>query len=427
MNLFKRIFNCATRHMLPLLVLGALVIMPTDIMAAELTLVDKFNLAPFVPIVLDALMMVASGGYDFFVGNGDGIIYIFVWGFLGVSMALYLLKMYFPKIWVGFFGFSGGGKIDDPETIAMNLLKPAFRGIIAAVLLLQLRPVYLTQGLINPFLQFGALYTDGITSALTGVTDGPRVECPPDIIERGWISESSCEYLVQPVSTISHANNQVIKVGFDFVLRGLRGLMTPIPHGGEDFLNIITGFILISTFVASNLFMALLIIQAIFDFGMTLVLYPFQVLTYVVKPNDRWFDIWPAFAGITQALQKLIITMIACAFILGINISIIRSLFQWQTSVFVVAAGASMTTNVPTVANSAMGFGNHSVLWLSAILTFYVMFKIFDMTQKQLLKYAGGKGDAMYNQVTGDAKKIWANTQKVGRGIGTAIGWIKNK
>ena len=68
-------------------------------------IVDALNLSPFVPLVLDSMMMVATGMYEFFVGNGDGIIYILVWGFLGITMVLYLVKMYLPKAWVSFFGF----------------------------------------------------------------------------------------------------------------------------------------------------------------------------------------------------------------------------------------------------------------------------------------------------------------------------------
>ena len=85
--------------------------MPVAAFAADRTIVDALNLAPLIPTILDALMTVATGGYDFFVGRGDGIIYILVWGFLAVSMALYLLKMYFPKTWVSFVGFSGGGEM----------------------------------------------------------------------------------------------------------------------------------------------------------------------------------------------------------------------------------------------------------------------------------------------------------------------------
>ena len=133
------------------------------------------------------------------------------------------------------------------------------------------------------------------------------------------------------------ANNAIIKRGFEFLSSGLRGLMTVIPHGGNAFLNLITGIILIMTFFSSNLFMALLIIEAIFKFGMALVLYPFHVLSYVAKPSDKWLDIWPAFAGITKELQQLVITMIMCSFMLCINIAIIRALFTWNGSLFTVA------------------------------------------------------------------------------------------
>lgn len=399
--------------------------------AAEHTIVDALNLAPIIPTILDALMAVASGGYEFFVGEGDGIIYLLVWGFLAVTLVLYVVKMYFPKTWVSFFGFSGGGEMIsgiDGMTIATNALKPCIRAIVAVTVLLQIKPVYLTEWLINPFLQFGALYTESITNTVNeaGVS-APQVDCPPSIVEQGWITQESCEFLVQPVSDISHANNQIIKRGFDFLLTGLRGLITPMSHGGESFLNVVTGIILIFTFVASNLFMAMLIIQAIFNFGMALVLYPFQVLTYVAKPNDKWLDIWPAFGGITKALQQIIVTMIACAFILCINIAVVKALFQWNSSVFVVAAGGTATSNVPTVANNAMGFGEHSIMWLSAVLTFYLMFRIFNMTRGKLNDYVGKGMDNLYNQVKGDA-----NTAiKVGKGIadtvGLAFGWKKKK
>lgn len=424
MKLLKRAFIVAIAAMVLFSPIGAY--------AADNSIVDALNLAPLIPTVLDALLAVATGGYEFFVGNGDGIIYILVWGFLAVSMGLYLIKMYFPTTWVSFFGFSGGGEMTgggiDGFTIATNMLKPMIRAIIAVTVLLQLKPVYLTEWLINPFLQFGAIYTESITSTIneTGV-NAPQINCPPSVIQQGWISQESCEFLVQPVSDISHVNNQIIKRGFDFINSGLRGLITLIPHGGENFLNLITGIILVFTFVASNLFMALLIIQAIFNFGMALVLYPFQVLAYVVKSSDKWLDVWPAFGGITKALQKIIVTMIACAFILCVNIAIVRALFQWNSSVFVVAADGTATSNVPTVANSALGFGEHSILWLSAILTFYLMFRIFNMTRQQLDSYVGKGMDKLYNQVTGDAKKTVDNTKKLGKTLGTVFGWIKKK
>lgn len=393
-------------------------------------IVDQLNLSPFVPMVLDALMTIATGGYEFFVGNGDGIIYMLVWGFLGITMVGYLVKMYMPKTWLSFFGISGGGEMwtgkAKPMEIAQNMLKPALRGIIAAAFLLQIQPTYITRWLVNPFLQFGAMYTHSITETINEAGIGTeKIQCPQAILDKGWISPASCEFLVQPVSDLSRANNQGIKRGFEFIDRGLRGLITLIPHGGEDFLNLITGIILVATFFASNLFMALLIIQAIFNFGMALILYPFQVLSYVAKSSDKWLDVWPAFAGITKALQQLVITMIACAFILCVNMAVIRALFQWNSSVFVVAAGGATSTNMPQMANSAMGFGQHSILWLSAILTFYLMFRIFDLTRQQLLAYTGDKLDTLHKQVIGDAKATVDIAQRLKKQIGTVAGWIK--
>lgn len=418
-------------RILPCIFLAAMLVMPAPALA-DWAIVDQLNLAPFVPLVLDAMMAIASGGYDFFVGHGDGIIYLLVWGFLAITIVLYLTKLYLPKTWSGVFGFSGGGEVIDgnagAQTIVFNVMKPCLRGIIAAAILLQIRPAMLTEVLVNPFLQFGALYTHAITETIneTGVATS-NIKCPESIVQKEWISKSSCEFLIQPVYDLSAANNTVIKRGFEYITTGLRGLMTMVPHGGYAFLNLITGIILVSTFFSSNLFMALLIIEAIFKFGMALVLYPFQVLSYVAKPNDKWLDIWPAFAGVTKELQNLIITMIMCSFMLCINIAIIRALFTWNTSIFVVAAGGSASSNVPIVANvSSGGFGEHSILWLSSILTFYLMFKLYDMTQKQLETYVGGRGQ-LYDNVVGDTKTLWKQIKDTGKTIGTAAGWIKKK
>lgn len=420
------------RKILPCLFLVAMLVMPAPALA-EWRIIDQLNLAPFVPIVLDTMMTIASGGYEFFVGNGNGIIYLLVWGFLIITIALYLVKLYLPKNWTGVLGFSDGGEMFDGKTDAMNIvynvLKPCLRGIIAATLLLQIRPVVLTEVLVNPFLQFGSIYTHSITENInkTGISTA-TVTCPESVVQKDWISKSSCEFLIKPVADLSAANNKMIKRGFESLTRGLRQLMTLFPHGGFGFLNIVTGIILISTFFSSNLFMALLIIQGIFEFGMALVLYPFHVLSYVAKPSDKWLDIWPAFAGVTTALKKLVITMIMCSFMLCINIAIIKSLFTWNSSVFVVAAGGTATSNVPLIANTSSGaFGEHSILWLSSILTFYLMFKLFDMTRQQLDSYVGKDSDKLYKQVVSDTKTLWKDTKATGKTIAKVAGWIKNK
>ncbi len=408
------------RRILPCIFLAAMFVVPMPALA-EWGVVDRLNLAPFIPLVLDAMMAIASGGYEFFVGNGDGIIYLLVWGFLAITIALYLVKLYLPKNWSGIFGFSGGGEMADGkigvQTIIYNVLKPCMRGIIAAAILLQIRPVMLTEVLVNPFLQFGALYTHAITETIndTGVNT-QKIKCPESIVQKEWISESSCNFLIQSVSDLSAANNTIIKRGFEYITSGFAGLMTIFPRGEHAFLNIITGVILVATFFSSNLFMALLIIEAIFRFGMALVLYPFHVLSYVAKPNDKWLDIWPAFAGITKELQRLVITMIMCSFMLCINIAIIRALFTWNTSIFTVASDGV----VPG------GFGSHSILWLSSILTFYLMFKLFNMTQRQLETYVGGRGE-LYDQVIGDTKTLWSRIKDTTKTIGMSAGWIKKK
>lgn len=424
MNFLKKI--------LPVMIFVAAMFAPVGAYA-EWGMIDKFNVAPFVPLVLDTMMMVATGLYEFFVGDADhmGIIYTLVWGFLLFTLSLNLVKLFLPKVWTEFFGFASGADISSGgiKILQDTVMKPMLRTLIAVMFLLQLKPIYLTEWLINPFLQLGAIYTSAITDTVneTGA-NSPRMECPPDIVAKGWVSESSCRFLIQPVSDLAHANNIAIKRGVQFIDSGLRGLITLIPHGGADFLSLVTGIILVATFFSSNLFMALLVIQGIFNFGMALALYPFGVLTYVAKPSKKWLDIWPAFSALATALQKLIITMIACAFILCINLAVIRALFQWNSSMFVVAAGGSASGNVPSLAAmTAGGFGGHSVLWVSSIMTFYLMFKIFNLTRQQLDAYVGDKMDDLYKAVNSDAKTLWAGAKSAFNGLRTAFGWATKK
>ena len=391
--------------------------------SAYASLIDAFDLSPFVPMVLDAFMFVSTSTYDFFVGDGDGMIYVMVWGFLAVSLALGLVKMFFPKQWVEFFGYSGGGemwtgKITGTSIVQDKILKPGLRAIIAAAVLLPIQPKFITQWLIEPFLQFGALYTEQIVKTMnTGVTN---IKTDPEsgetlsekctaIVEKAWISQEGCEFLVTPIYYISHANNQVIKQGIRILSNGLRDLAVLVPHGGGGFVGVITGIILISTFAASNLFMALLIIQALFQFGMSLILYPFNVLVWVAKPkNDKWFDVWPAFENIIKAMQQIIITSIACAFMLCINVALIRVITGviHGSSVYMAAAGGFAHSNLPQRGQVA-DFNTMSLTWLTAILTLYLMMRIFEITREQLKSYVGGGGDELYKQVVSDGKRTW--------------------
>jgi hypothetical protein len=406
--------------------------------SAHADLVDSLSLAPFIPMVLDALMSVAMVGYEFFVGNGTGIIYILIYGWFAITIGLYLAKQYFPDSWISFFGLSTekesiwNGKITALK-LSENLVKPMLRAFIAATILLQLRPQTITSFVVDPFLRFGGIYTDSISEIVTQINSvggvPKQIECPPEIIAKGYISAEGCRFIVQPVQDITHANNVVIKRGFGFFMKGLSGLLTLIPHGGEDFMNLITGMILIATFVASNFFMALLIIQALFTFGMSLILYPFKVLTYVAKPKnpESWIDPWDAFDEIIPALKTLVITMIACMFIMIVNIAAIGALLKWNSSVFMMAAGGSAHSNLPAAtAGGTMGFGQHSVTWLSAILTFYLMYRIFEITKEQLQAYTKeNKGD-LYGKVTKDMQNAYTMSKTNVGNIVKTTKWAQN-
>lgn len=397
--------------------------------------VDSLDVSGLIPIVLSAFMEVADGTYSYFVSaENGGLIYLLVWGFLILYITTYLLKLYMPKFWLSTFGFKSGDSIDNTggTKIAENLLKPAIRAIVAATILLPAKPEFITSILINPLLQFGSIYTSEIMKISSDVGFGRADEAT--IVQQdcqkieGWLTKESCEYLVQPVHVLSHANNTVIKRGFRYLSSGLTSLLTLMIHdGGQGFMNIITGLLLIATFVGCNVFMALLIIQAIFSFGMAIILYPFSVAAWVAKKDNSWFNPWPAFSGIIEGLKKIVITMIACAFILCVNMALVSALFQWNNRLFVAAAGGIAYSNVPSVNSISTGFGGHSVLWLSCLLTFMLMQKMFEITKDKLTGYAGKDSTALYEQVKSDAKTTWGIVKNIPGKTKSAWKFIKGE
>ena len=420
-NRLKNVLRCL---LLPVVCITIMMV-PNLAWAGKWAIVDKLDLSPFVPRVLDAFITVARGTYEFFVGNGNGLVYDLVWGFMLIAILLYAGLMWFPKKWTTFLGFSGGGEMWEGKTsgftMAETVLKTVMRAVIAATLLLQVKPVYVTQWIVNPFLEFGALYTEVIFKAQNqGTTNVSVPECPQSVMSGDWISPRSCEFLIKPIAQLSAENNKIIKRGFEFFSRGLRNLISVIPHGSQSILDIITGILLVTTFVGCNLFMALLIIQGIFDFGMALILYPFSVLAYVAKRSDKWFDVWPAFDNIITALQKLVIVMIACAFILVVNTAVVRALFN-TGSMESVVAGGSASSNLNA---TAVNFGGHSLLWLSALLTFFLMSAIFDMTRKRLEGFAKGM-TGLYDQTKSDFKATKDWTKNTYTSIKKILGLVK--
>lgn len=386
--------------------------MPNMAFALDIDAISELDISGLVPIVLDSFMFVAQGTYEYFVGSGGGLVYLLVLGFFIFFVISYLIKLYIPKFWLSTFGFKSGDSVESVGgmKIAENLLKPALRAIIALTILLQLRPEFIAKFTINPFLHFGAIYTEEIInlSSDMGVPEDKKINCSEKITTNGWLDQESCEYLTQPVRILAHANNAIVKRGFRYLASGLGSLRTLFIHdGGQGFMGIITGLLLISTFVACNVFMSLLIIQAIFNFGMALILYPFSVAAWVAHKNDSWFDIWPAFSGIINALKQTIITMIACAFILCVNLALVRAIFQWNNSAFVAAAGGIAYSNLPPTGAGSSGFGGHSMVWLSCILTFFLMNKIFEITREKLNNYVGKDADNLYKSVKTDAKTVW--------------------
>ena len=362
-------------------------------------LVDIFSLAWTVPLIMDSMMAVASAVYDYFVGNG--IIQALMGAWVVFWIGLYLVKMYFPKNWLALFGFSGGGEAYTfgekfgGWQVGEIVFKPMMRAIFAMIILLPLRPTFITQVLIEPFFAFGAMYTDVIIQTVMPEMAAAEIPCPHDLGE--FMSEGACRSLARPVHNISVLNNSVIMNGFQFLLLGFGGGFI------AGFMNIITGLFLIVTFFTSNLFTALLLIQGIFKFGLELIFYPFRVLISVVKSTNEkektWFDPITALGSLADSLKALIIAMIAVSFMLIINISVVRALFNASPDV-------------------EMGFGGHSITWLSAIMTFLILQKVFVMTRDYMEKFVTDKDmTGYYDKVSKDAIQIAKNAGEGGKKI----------
>ena len=117
--------------------------------------------------------------------------------------------------------------------------------------------------------------------------------------------------------------------------------------------------------------------------------------------------------------------MIACAFILCINIAVVRAMFNWSSSAFNIAAGGMSNTNFPSITNSGMNFGSHFMLWLSSLLTFFLIQNIFNMTRERLDMYTSGTKPELYNKVTKDAKGLWNKAKSAPGTIKTIVNTTK--
>ena len=110
-----------------------------------------------------------------------------------------------------------GGQGSRLMPLTENIAKPAIRVLIAVTIFLPIRPDVMTKYLINPFLSFGSIYTTEILKIASDVNfDNARnISCPANLMAQGWLDAESCEYLIQPVHVLSHANNTVINADSD--------------------------------------------------------------------------------------------------------------------------------------------------------------------------------------------------------------------
>ena len=358
--------------------------------------VETFSIAWMVPLVLDALMLVARAIYEYFVDSG--VFYAFITLFLLIDVSLYLMKMYFPKSWVEFLGMSGGGELyANPNAWGMgeSILKRMVRALLASVVLIQIRPHHVTNYLIEPFMQFGAIYTESITTVIMPSSRAVPSGCYMNL--DGYMSSAACEFIMKPMNEIARVNTAIISSGLGLTLRGIGGFAwrsaAIVVTGGigafflgegwaASLLNIITGIVLISTFFSFSLFAAFMIIRGVFKLGISLILFPFRVMTFVMNDSDKWIDPWPPFKEIVKDVRNLVVAMIAVSFVLIINITVAAALLNFEFD------------------GEAVSFGAHSATWISAIMSFYVMFEVFKRTQKLVEDYVkDGDMTGMYAKV----------------------------
>ena len=94
---------------------------------------------------------------------------------------------------------------------------------------------------------------------------------------------------------------------------------------------------------------------------------------------------------------------------------------------FIAAANGVVVSNVPTMTSLSAGFAGHSIMWLSCILTFFLMNKIFEVTKEKLKNYVGKDATALYDQVKGDATAGWGTVKTLPKGIKSMWGLVTGK
>ena len=82
---------------------------------------------------------------------------------------------------------------------------------------------------------------------------------------------------------------------------------------------------------------------------------------------------------------------------------------------FVAAAGGVAHSNLPTAGHTSNGFAGHSMVWLSCILTFFLMHRIFEITKEKLMQYVGKDATGLYDQTKNDVKTGWGELKSASK------------
>lgn len=351
------------------------------------TSIDKF-----VPFLIEIMMNVSAGLYDYFVP----LLTMLMWTLVAFNLAVFVIKQYIPGDYLGFLGIGDGGKYYNDAAsmswgIPERLAKQIMRGAIATTILLGARPAFLTEVIINPFLSIGTTYTEFILNASNvnaNVPAAPARQCET----RDFFSPEVCTNLSNPIAGIIYKNNQVVTLGL--TMMSIPAFMTGAPRvrGGDLggwLFNFIVGLALVATFFISGLLLASLLIQGILNFCFEIMLFPFKAFKFVMQSHDTWANPWVALEGIITSLRKLVVSMIVSGIMVIINVTLIGAMFG--------AGGLGSEMN---------SWADKFTTLLGCVLCIVVLYRLFDIAQEKMTAYGASVDKEFYGNLTGAATNL---------------------
>ncbi|MDR0319559.1 MAG: hypothetical protein LBH81_02355 [Rickettsiales bacterium] len=367
------------------------------------------SLDKFVPFMIDVMTRVSAGLYDFFVP----LVSAFIWTLVGFNIMLFVIKQYVPQDWLDFLNIkNGGGYYDGKKTaelawgIPKKLAQMMMRAALATTILLAVRPTFLTETIINPFLKLGSIYTESILNSPPG-EGSPKAGVGMECNTHSFFSPEICNQMANPISGIIYKNNQVVTLGLDmmgvpsFITGG--NPMSKKPDMGLWLFNFFVGAVLAITFFLSGLYIASVILQGILNFCFAIMLFPFRTFKWVMQQTDAWANPTEALKGIIDSLRGLVVAMVIGGIMTLINLSLIAALF----------GQSGISANLSSWSDKFM-------IALSSILALLVMTRLLEIAKEKMAKF-GAPDETFYKNLTANAQTLGKTAVKLGGNIGKML------